>query len=294
VIGPWTSLAGGRGTNLAVDGERTAAAELARVSVWEGQHLISQVEASEVSPGRPRFVGERLCWGGASIDLASGQPTPTPGIALALATTGDIDLPYSPAGGYLPSAYAWSADGRLLIVAAGWTAAAGRPAVALAIEADSGRYTPLWRAAEPAPTAAWVSNTIVIGCRNPQVLDQHGTPITTLRSNTPPARIESDAGGVVFLILEHARLTLWQAVSWNVLNELAGSWLDAAISPNGQFIAAVGFDGSLRVGMTDQGLISMQVVATADPIASIALGNDRIVAKFATGAPVRTAPLRML
>ena len=89
----WTALPGAGGTLLAVAGERTAAAQLGRLTVWEGDREIASVEG--VVPGRPRLSDGVVLWGevklaGGDVERIGGlQGPPSPGGFYRVAASAD-------------------------------------------------------------------------------------------------------------------------------------------------------------------------------------------------------------
>src|SRR5215208_6773391 len=106
-IGPWSPLAGGRGTTLAVSGGHTAAAQLASLAVWVDERLAAQVDAPSASPGRPQFASPSVFWGAGVLNLDTGAYTRLPDVNRALVKGTNSPAFAAPGRGYLPACYAW-------------------------------------------------------------------------------------------------------------------------------------------------------------------------------------------
>jgi hypothetical protein len=293
MIGDWHPLRGGRGTALAVAGRRTAAAEPQRLTVWSDDRLVARVEAPVRSPGLPRFAGEQVLWGAGKLDLAGGSYAPLAGIDEAIVAGTDAPSEPSPLGGYRLATSAWSADGEALVLTVSWTGPPGPPAArALLLDGSGDRPQTLWQQSDVAPTAAWVGrDLVVVGTRRPGVFNRGGEPLAKLPQGIPAQRLDADADEALLLIVETSRLTVWSTASWTEEGRLDGTWLDGALTPDGQAVVAVDLEGTLHVARTKDGLEMVAVVSPPDPIRGLAVGRDRIVAAFADGEPLRTATL---
>lgn len=114
-------------------------------------------------------------------------------------------------------------------------------------------------------------------------------PIFALDNRTPAVRVEASSDETRLLIVEHSRLAVWDLASLRLVCAWPGTWLDAAIAGDGSTIAAVDFGGQLLVARVADGLSTPSLVEPGDPLAGVALGEGRIAASFASGAPVRVA-----
>ena len=258
----WTALAGTGGTLLAVAGERTAAAQLGRLTVWDGDREIASVEGAV--PGRPRLSDGVVLWG--EVKLAGGD----------VERIGGLQGPPSPGGFYRVAASAWTPDGKAVVTSAAWTGPPGRPEARVELHG----VATLWEASDLAPKALWAGERlIVVGSREPRIYDRDGALVNTLPGTTPPVRVEADAAEEHLLVVEHGGLTIWSTASWEPIERREGAWLDAALSPDGARLVAVDLTGGLHGSP----------VAAPEPVQAVALGESRIAASFAHPPQVRTA-----
>lgn len=291
--GPWSPLVGGQGTTLAVSGEYTAAARLASLTVWAGDRVVARADAPSPSPGRPRFVLPSVFWGVGVLNLGTGTYARLPGVYEALVRGTDAPPFASPGRDYLPASYAWSPDGDALVVSAAWAGVSRHlPSRAVLLDGSGEYRATLWEAHDLAPAAAWVGRrAIVLGTREPLVFARDGRHVATLSEGVPAKRIESSADEASLMIVEDRRVAVWKTSPWELRGEWPGLWLDAALAPDGSGLVAVDFDGRLHRARVADGLAPAGELETADPVAALAHGTDRIVAAFARGVSVRTAPL---
>lgn len=292
-VGPWSPLAGGRGTVLAVSGDYTAAAELSTLTVWADDRLAAQADAPSASPGRPRFALPFVFWGGGVLDLHTGTYTRLTDVNKALIKGTDAPSFAAPGRGYLPSSYAWAPGGEALVVSAAWGGDNTQlPSRAVLVDGAGGHRATLWEAQDLAPVAAWLGRrAIVLGTREPLVFDRDGRRVATLHRALPAKRIESSDDETKLMTIDDRRIALWDTSTWELRGEWPGMWLDAALAPDGRGLVAVAFDGRLHYARTADGLTPVGELLTDDPVAAVAHGDDRIVASFISGASVRTAPL---
>jgi hypothetical protein len=279
----WSPLGGGHGTMLDTAGELTAAAQLGRIAIWEGQDLVLECEAPAANPGRPRIEGRSVYWGEMVLDL-DARPRQVPGVRAALAEGTGEPAVAGPGGGYAPSAYAWG-DGRL-VVAGGWRGTPPRQPAARAVllDASGDRLALLWEDGDLAPTAAWAgAERVVLGTRTPRVHDASGALVRELEPGIPALRVDGNAELV--LVAEPHRVTVWDA-GGDAVARWTGQWLDAAISPAGARVALVDADGGLWT--TEPGA-EPRAVDVPGRVAGVALGDARAVIALASGAGVRTA-----
>jgi hypothetical protein len=106
-----------------------------------------------------------------------------------------------------------------------------------------------------------------------------------------PVRIEACRDEARLLVVEHGRLSLWRSSVWSMLDTVDGNWLDAAIAPGGDIVATVNYAGQLSLARVEDGLSSLTHLPTPDPVRSLTLGEDCLVAGFARGDAVRVADL---
>jgi hypothetical protein len=286
ILDPWTALAGGTGTMLAVDGATTAAAQLGRITVWSGEDVAQRCEAPVPSPGRPRIAGGQVLWGELVLDGGGGAER-VAGVHAALAEGTDAPAHSSPGNGFVPSAYAWAPDGARLAVAASWRR--GAPRVVL-LDRGGERRALLWEEEDLVPQALWAgSSRIVVGTRSPLVFRADGALENVLERGVPALRVEADAGESRLLIAEPGRITVWNADSWAPGARWPGAWLDAAIAPAGDLVLAVGGDRRLyaaRVGGEPE------PIDAPGPVQAVALDGARVVVALGDGHGIFSAAVR--
>jgi hypothetical protein len=266
-VSEWTGLPGAGGTLLALAGDRTAAAQLGRLTVWDGEREIACVEGAV--PGRPRITDGAVLWG--EVELVGNNVKRVAGLQGAP----------TPAGFYRVAASAWTPDGEAVVTSAAWTGPPGRPEARVVLHDAGGEpRATLWEASDLAPKALWAGERlIVVGSREPRVYARDGTLVNTLTGRTPPVRVEADAAEERLLVVEHGALTVWSTATWEPLERRDGAWLDAAMAPDGGLVVAVDLAGALHGAP----------LAASDPVQAVALGDGRIAACFARAPIVRTA-----
>jgi hypothetical protein len=287
IVGEWTPLAGPGGTLLALAGDHTAAAQRGRLTVWDGERELVAVESGLT--GRPSFGAGELRCGELVVSLPDGAVRRLDGVQAALGEgTGVAPLP-PPGGGYRAAGFAWAADGEALVAGVGWTGPPGPPAARAVLLDGSGRHTAtLWEGSDRAPAAVWAgAELIAVGTREPRVYARTGELVMLLDAGAPPIRLEADERSL--LVVEHARIALWDPVTWRTVTQWEGGWLDATLAPGRDVAVAVDLSGALHALPLEGG--APVPLGAPDPVQAIAVGERRIVASFARGAQVRTAAL---
>jgi hypothetical protein len=276
----WSALDGGTGTVLAVAGEVAIAAQLGTLTVWSDGEPAVTIHAEVPNPARPRVVGRRVHWGPHVVDLDNGTHD-------RLVPTGDV-LP-----GYAQTAHAWARGGDAAMVAGRWTDPAGHPrAVAALVDGDGARPTMIWEAREDAPVALWVGDaTGVVGTRSPEVVDRAGRLVRVLTGTSAPFRIDGDGAGARLLVAEHATLGVWNLADGELLGRCSGTFVDAALTPDGRRVVTVDFSGRMRVHAVAPELPLVTELDSDDPALAVAVTDDRIVAAFAAMPAIRTSSL---
>jgi len=295
-IGSWQSLLGGRGDKLTINKNYIAAAELARLTVWSEDNLIAQIESPLPTPSYPRFTATHLRWGEVILSLETGLYERIEDLYAALVYETEAPIIPSPRGGYRPSIYAWAPDGDALVVAATWTGATGPPPARVILTQESGEYqNTLWQGSDFAPKAIWVGHSlIVVGNRNPLVLNRDGSIVKTLTANTPAFRIEASADESRLLVAEYGQLTIWDTHTWTTIGKLAGTWLDAAIFPDGQFVMAVDFENKIQVICVSNRLSKEEVITfPGQQIRNVAVDLNQVAVSCTPDPAIRVAELHI-
>ena len=281
----WQHLPGTSGSTLAVEGDVTAASTLSELSVWRTD-LVRRVTADVASPGRPRIVrgeGVRVWWGPHALDTDSG-------VTVVLDDLRGQRRRHSSVPGFGAQGgvtnYAWSPDGALVLVSTQHgSGSQSLDASAVLMSPDGSTVASLWRNSDLAPVAGWVGTRFaVVGARRPVVFDLKGRRIVELPGAVGPVRIETSSDERALLVVAHDQLALCETDTWTTTTA-AGPWLDAAVAPDGDQIAAIRLGGELT--LLDPRLRPRCTVSTPGPPTGVALGADRIV--VAVGSDVHTA-----
>ena len=270
------------GSTIALDGDRVAVASAARLAVWSsrgnGQRL-GEADAPWPAPGRPRFLGNRVLWGPGVLDLDSG--------VYAALESGRPET--WPGGGERPQLYAWSVRGDRLLVSSS-TGDSSRPARIVLLNGETGQpLSTLWHGSGPAPHAGWVGRrAVVVGFNDPRVFDvatgdESGR--VALGGGTI-ARIDADDDDRRIVAVDLNRsIVLIDPDTWLVIDRWEGRWQDAAMAPDGRFVAALDFEGTLQFASLAAGRFQPIGDAAAPPdAASIGLTRDAIGLTGSRGA----------
>jgi len=276
----WTPLDEGSGTVLAASGAVTAAAQLGMLTVWSDGAQAAHVTSDLPNPARPRIAGRRVYWGPHMIDLDLRTNRTLVPLRVALP-------------GYEQTAHAWAPDGRAAVVAARRTGPAGSsPAVVALLDGEGKQLSVVWESADLAPVAlAFGEDTFVIGTRGPRVFDAEGQQVRTLAAETSPFRIEVDAASARVLVAEYAQLGVWDLANGEVLGVRRGTWVDAALTPDGTRLVAVDFAGRVQVHLVDREMTILGEVPADTPALAVAATDDRLVAAFVRVPAIRTVAL---
>lgn len=293
---PWKNLANGRGTHLAVFENFAAAAELTRMTVWSDGKPFAVIESKTQTPGRPRFIKNNILWGDYILNLSTGSYDQVSGIPAALIEGTGLPAVPSPLGGYVPAAFAWSTTGDYLVVSANWVGSQGPMLERVVLVDKTGRFIAvLSEKNEAAPTAVWTGkNDIVVGGRNAEIFGFDGSLIGGFNLTTPAVRIESSLDEEKLLIVEHGRLTVMDFKTQSTIGSKRGSFLDASIDTQGQFIMALDLTGQIDVVSIDEHMLTKRTLSHPDIIRGLSLGPDQVIASFSFGNTIRTALLKTL
>jgi hypothetical protein len=278
----WQLLPGPAGATLAVADDVIAASSLSELAVWRGDR-ISAVDARSPSPGRPRIIWgstgrRRVFWGPHVVDVESGSVDVLDELRAATTTPPRPYVGGRGGGGGRVAGYAWSPDGATVLVAmqdgGGSQSLAAR---AVLMTAAGQTVAPLWESSAIAPAAGWVATRfLVVGARPSVVFDLDGNPITELPGTSAPIRIEASADECVLLVAAHDQLARWDTATWTATSG-PGPWLDAALAPDGELVAAIDFSGELS--LLDRELrVVRRIALPPGPPTGVALGpNDLVV-----------------
>jgi hypothetical protein len=236
-ISEWKTLPSEGGTNLVVNERYLAVSSQARLCVWQDNSRILTLDARVPAPGWPQFIGQRIHWGPAIVDLLSGNTT---WIEHALPAVIPIQSDR-------PHVYAWSPRGDWLL--GSFSVAAGANARVELFQAATGRTLNLWEGSGLAPQSAWIGEqSAVVGFRNPMVFDYSGHQIAEIALNGAAVGfldVTDDQSRL--LILDVYRVLTWvDTKTWRILDRWPGPWLSAAVSSDARFVVALEFGGKLH------------------------------------------------
>jgi hypothetical protein len=283
----WHRLPGPAGATIAVGGDVIAAGSVSQLSVWRGDRVLA-VAARAPSPGRPRIlvgsVGRpRVCWGPHVVAVENEEVDTLDELLVA---TNVPPRPYvgGRGGGHgRVASYAWSPDGETVVVATqDRSGAQSLAASAVLLSATGTTIKSLWHASEFAPAASWVARQfLVLGARPSLVFDLDGNRVTDLPGASAPIRIEASSDERTLLVTAHDQLARWDTGRWTATTA-AGPWLDAALAPDGEQVAAIGFSGELS--LLDSDLHVARRIAPPGPPTGVAMGADHLVVTVAGAA----------
>jgi hypothetical protein len=146
--------------------------------------------------------------------------------------------------------HAWSAQGDRLLVSYS-TGNSARPTRVALFDAMTGHaVATLWHGIELPPQAAWVGRqAAVVGFRDLHVFDTSSGAergIVALDAGTI-TRLDADTAERRLVAVDLNRSIIWiDPHSWLVVDSWNGRWQDAAIAPDGRFIAALDLSGRLH------------------------------------------------
>jgi len=281
-IGPWSPIGPTEGgATVAIDGDRTAVAGPGHVIVWIGNRRLCRVDAPCPAPGTPRFRNGKLLWGPGVLDLETGN------YEVIEAAVPEI----WPGGGERPQVFSWSADGAHL-VAAYEIGDSHRPVrVTLFDGILKQPVANLWHGTELTPQAVWLgSNLAIIGFREPKVFD--------IATGTAQDNLALDAGTITQLAADREErclvaVDLNRSIVWidlaqrRVVDRWEGHWQDAAISPDGVFLAALDMNNRMHFAcLTAHGFRPIGTLDESVRADSIAL-DDKVIAIASGGMAAR-------
>jgi hypothetical protein len=290
-LGKWQALEGGYGAHIAIDADLTAVASPHQLILWDGTNLRHEYSSDLPIYGFPRITSDQIFWGARILNMADHTHSKLTGIMEAVVDgTGAAVIP-GPRGHYQPGCYAWSKDGRALVVAASWVHGPPQYPSRAVLLNDRGQLTGvLWEAQDIGITAAWVGEKwIALGTRQVTIYDRGGILLEQLDESVPAQRIEASADESRLLVVEAGRICLVDAKSWHTIGIWEGLWLDAAIDTDGRFVVALDLEGALHVLYLDAtGTPHDNTLRNAQAMEAIALGGDRITVAFEDDMSIQT------
>jgi hypothetical protein len=270
--GPWEHAGSSAGGEVvAIEGNRTAIAGVANVAVWQDNSRLVSADAPWSAPGIPRFHDNQLFWGPCVVDLQTGECRTLESCRPAI----------WPGGGERPYVYAWSQDGARLVASYATGEAAQQTRVKLFDGQLDHAIATLWEGNELSPQAAWVGrNSVVVGFRNLRIFDtatgnEQGE--ITVDAGTL-ARLDGDIHDQRLIAVDLNRAIVWiDQLQRRVVDRWEGRWRDAALSPDGRFVAAVDLSGALHVRcLADGGFQFLTEISVPVQPASVALSSDSV------------------
>lgn len=292
IIGPWITIPVGYGEDFAIQGNRIAGAQGNRLSIRTGTGSIKEIQSSQRECGYPRWIGRLVYWGDGWVDAETGDHVHISEIEKVFIKGTNVSSTIDGPANYIPVTYAWAPDGNYVLASLSWIGEGTGASRLILIHKDGTLKNILWEGYEFAPKAAWIGkHWIAAGTRNPSIYDLNGTLLTTLSGKLMPERMEADENETVLLIHSYDGVTFWDTDNWQRIAVVNGAWLDASISPDGETAALIDFEGRLFFTRIRDEKATLNRVELTDPLASISMGRDYVVAAFSTGDPVRMAEL---
>jgi hypothetical protein len=266
----WQTMSSEGGSALAFDRDRLAIAGAARLCIRRFDATLASVVAPAPAPGVPRFAGPEVYWGPGVLDLRSGTFRVLEGALPAR----------RPGGGERPQVYAWSPQGNRLLGSFS-TGNSNAPTRVSLFDGRTGTtVATLWNGAGIPPQAAWAGGrAIVVGFGTPRVFDHAGKHLADVALNgATVVAIDSDTRERRLIAVDLNRAIAWiEPETWTILDRWPGTWLHAAISPDGAFVAALEPWGKIHFACLEGDRFKPVGTASAPPDAvALALSPNEI------------------
>lgn len=292
MIGEWIILAGGLGNSLAIDKDIAAASSPDRLIIWKNEKKIITLLSKSLRPGNPRIWDDKVFWGEGYVDLNDGKYKNFAPVSGSLSAVLERKY-FLPGELFVPMVFAWEDTGKMVAVSLQPTEINGddRPSVEL-IMAATGDTVRIWKEPDIVPRSLCVYKSCVfLGTRPVRKCDFEGKVINTFHCDTQPFKVECCNDERSLVIAEHSAITIWDTESNEMSRQWYGQWLDAAVSPDGKNLAMIDFEGKLHWVKPNDPQASLERIDLPDPVQSIALSNDWIMAAFINGERIRKAHL---
>jgi hypothetical protein len=282
----WKILNNGTGDKLAIDGGLGAAAMPGQLVIWQHDELIGKVQRETAMPGYPRIGDSKVYWGDGYYDLTERKHVQL--FHTEKTVLGATEL--MPGQSLVPIAYAWHKKGKLMALSY-YLGGINHGASARVVMADmvTGEKNSIWEEIDMPPSAIHISDTrIIIGAREPAVYDHAGMLLHLLKPQVPPFRVGSSEDEKWLLIAQHAVVAIWDLQTMQLHRQWQGQWIDAAISPDGKMLAMVDFDGKIHLQQIEDPAAEAKLLPASDPVQSVSLNENKLIASFARGEKIRT------
>lgn len=275
----WQALPEGCSGHPAVRGRWIAVASLDRLAIWRDGARLAQAASTVRAPGGPAIGDDAVHWGPGRWHEDTGWQADEALLALC------------GHGQRVPRAWAWRSDGRrvLLTLAGDPRMADADGPQALLAEPDGGRTIPLRNDAGASAAACHLGSRLaIVGSARASVHDAGGRLRCRLDNPTPLLRVAADAEERLILAVETGRIGLHRSDDGWPIGRSQGRWIDAALTPDGRQVLAADLDGRLAA-LDVQRDLAVRWLPADDPVQSLALDDEAIVAVFMRGSPLRRA-----
>lgn len=277
----WQTVHEGRTGRLALRGDWLAATTLDRLRLWRVGRPLAHSQAPVRAPGWPVLGEQAVFWGPGHWTEAAGYQ----------ADAALLDLCAQP--GRVPHCWAWREDGACVLLSLASSPGLGDDPGPQALLAAPGRGQLAVLRSDPGAAAAACClgpQVAVVGSAQASVHGAGARLRLCLDNPSPALRLVLCAGDDRLLLVESGRLSLYRLHDGQVLCRALGDWTDAAPTPDGTHLLAVDVRG--RLAWLDAGTSSPEPrwIDTPDPVQAVALDATQMLASFACGAPLRSAP----
>ncbi len=280
----WKILPGGYGQRLAVNGKLTAAASHERMFIWENDELVAIVERPNALPGYPRISNDKVYWGDGYYNLNNRRFEQLFHFEKKLLA----DANPFPGGGFMPVTYEWNIEGQLMAASFQWNGNEKNNSQVILVNMLSREQSIIWQENDAAPSAIHISKSyIILGSREPVVLDHTGKKLYSLHAKLPPFRIACTSDEKYLMMAGHASIDIWNMETKELVRQWTGKWLDASISPDGKNLVMVDFEGNLHVESAGEKTVQTKMIIPPDPIQNISMDHETLIASFARGEKIR-------
>lgn len=269
-LSDWRLLPDGWGDALAVDGACSIAASSSGVSIWDGERkLRTVIPAGAFAVGQPRLCSGRIVYGTGCERSSDGFHA--------------LPLPVVPGG---PRSAAWHVDGNRVAVL--W--ARGAEGRVLTLDADGRVLRDIWSGTPP-PAALWYGANCIVGIGlHLQVWQDYGEKHTHGHAGGVAAISATQDESRLLTVGWEGVAKLWDTTTWAAICEWRGEWAGGAITPDGRYIVLLTRDQRLQSARIEETRLQPTgELQLAQPVVTMALGNNRVLASFRNPPRVQTA-----
>jgi hypothetical protein len=288
----WKPLPGYYGEFFSVQGKAVAGVQANRFIVWQDGEKKYEVLSSIECGSYARWSGSVIFWNDNRLDMQTGKIYNLDIMKRDFLENPDMPVPSVTTGtGYRPVTCAWAPHADFFVVSAeGSDKNSMAHSRVLLLEIDGSLKKNLWEGYDFAPKALCINGDYIIaGTREPMIFDHDGELLFKLPGELISQRIHISDSGSILLIQTYESVTLWETGTWIRKDIIKGPWLNAALSPDGDLVYAVSFEGKLFLAPVSDTIGEIQELAIPAPIATVDAGSEYIIASFAREEPVRWA-----